>query len=154
MTGRGNRFTIVVVAFILASCSSGNSTDTQEEASSSTVGVVGDEAVAAWCDLQQTPFELDPADPASVEAGFTQNLAFDLLRLEKAPTQIADDLQVLVAETERIVGVLESNGWDLLGEAVQSQVDVPSEAQRAIDAVYRFEVDECGRADDRDREQG
>lgn len=147
---------VVVVAFVLASCSSSDTSSEPVDPNATTLaGTDGlDATTVAWCALEQPPYELDPEDPASVEAGFTQTLAFDLLRAENPPMEIADDLQTLVEETERVIGILEQNGWDLLSEEVEPQLVFPPEAQRAADTVHRFEVDVCGLPDDRDPGDG
>lgn len=147
---------VVVVVFVLASCSSDGARSEPDEADITPTSTEAplDAATRAWCELEQPPFELDPEDPASVEAGFTQMLAFDLLRAQDAPDQIARELATLVEETERIIGILEQNDWDLLADEVEPQTTFPPAAQAASDAVHRFEVDVCGRPDDRDPSSG
>lgn len=71
------------------------------------------EGVSSFCDVTRIPVELDEGDPSSVEAFYTAELSYQVLRRFFAPPELAAAAGRVEQEAQRIVNALEAAGWDV-----------------------------------------
>ena len=91
--------------------------------------------VGSFCEVVRLPVELEATDPSSVEAFYTAELSFQLLRRHFVPPELTEAADLSASDARRIIDALESTGWDLTSVDTTPS-PAAAEAQRQLDAYF------------------